>query len=659
MNNGDISNTTLQKLTDNDKLIEYFNLLINDDNFEIKTEEQEISWSNGKKIGTFFSEHHKEIIERFFDDSQKDKIKTFKARAKIIDYMMSIGGKKTKKIEESYDRVLAYLNDYSNIEDIIRCVSVSMSSDGAEKYKSAMVTYMEAYNYDEDTSENYLEVYVNNAGMSFAMSSEKIFKSLIIFSECLKSRKYTYAPRNYSDVVSNNNGDKNLIIGTSKWRKELNKKGAYGAIRSEESLLELIKENIPLPTLDKRVNIKSVKSTSGHDLYSLYQLLDPVSKLIVNSEFYIYDPNNPDNRNKGIGMYAVLTQNLNYQQAGTEDVVQNLEEYSDDFVKSRYADIDLNNVKLDELDFLKRIATALKDYCTYKFPIGKKYDKMDFLSVDMSYLDSTIDVKNENGIYTVARYPYFSKLDKVSKYYLLSNFDKNEIEQLNNYLEKLQKSNFDYIQVEQYLNLTIFFKQFVVEKLKMHLSFEKTVLYNLTRYFNNIKDFDLFNGVSNNLFLSSFFTRENVERLQKEIESKKIFNIEKNTDLSKKVSKERLKNIAGFKKLELCRNYRIECGGPVLLRNAVEINEIMKICRNNGIKCEGPVLLRSASEIKEIMEICRNYGIKPTTSIFRLSPNNLCEKLELCRNYGIKCEELNNKNKFDELDDDNDKLKRR
>lgn len=526
------------KLSEEDKISEYISLLLNDSSFEIKTDEQVKSFSNGKKIGTFFTEHHKEFIDRFFKDERyKSKISTFKARAKIIDYMVSIGGKAIKKVQESYDQVLSYLCNYNNIEDIVRCVSISMSEDAYKKYKSAMEDFMEAYNYD-DNSEFNLETYMNNSGMSFAMSAEKVFKSLIIFNECIRSKKYTYAPSSHADIVANNNGEKNLIIGTTKWRQMLNKKGEYGAIRSEASLLDLIKENTPLPTLDKRVFIEELKSTSGHDLFSLYRLLDPISKLIVNSEFYIYDPNNPDNRDKGVGMYAVLTQPIQYDQAGTSDIAQNLEEYSDDFVKARYADIDLNNVKPDELDFLKRIATALKDYCTYKFPIGKKYDSMDFSKMDTEFLNETVVIETANGSYKISKYPFFGKLDKVSKYYLISNFKQEEIDILNEYLKQLQDNGLDYIQVEQFLNLAIFFKQFVVEKLKMELTFEVIVLNNLSKYFDNIKDFDLFNGASNNLFLNNFFTKENVERLQKEIaiiKEKKLSNTEQFISQIKKV----------------------------------------------------------------------------------------------------------------------------
>lgn len=503
------------KLTEDDKISEYINLLLNDSSFEIKSEDQERCFSNGKKIGMFFSDHHQEIVNRFFGP-QKHKTSEFKARAKIIDYIVSIGGKKIKRIQESYDLVLAYLSDFNNIEDIIRCVSISMSEDAAKKYKSAMADFMEVYNYTEE-SEYYLETYMNNSGMSFAMTSEKIFKALILFNEALKSPKYTYAPSNYSDVVANNNGEKKPIVGTTRWRQLLNKKGKYGSIRSESSLLELIQENIVLPTLDKRASISDLKSSSGHDLYSLYQLLDPVSKLIVNSEFYIYDPNNPDNKDKGIGMYAVLTRPMEYQQAGTSGVKQNLSDYSNDFIKARYADIDLNDVKLDELDFLKRMATALKDYCTYKFPIGKKYDSMDFFAIDGSILAETIAVEGPQGIYKRLKYPFFGNLDKVSKFYLLSNFKTEEIDILNEYLKNLSIKGMDLIQIEQFLNLAIFFKQFVIEKMRMELYFAEVVLNNLLKYFDSIKDFDLFKGTSDNLFLNNFFTKENIERLQKEI----------------------------------------------------------------------------------------------------------------------------------------------
>ncbi len=523
------------KLSIEDRVIEYINLLLKNTSFQVKSDEQEYSFSDGKKISSFFIDHHKEIVNRLFSNSEeKTNTRNFIARAKVIDYMMSIGSKQIKRIEDSFNLVLLYLNDFNNIEDIIRCVSISMSEDGDIKYEKAMTEYMDAYNYN-DSFKYSLETYMNNSGMDFAMSIEKVFKSLIIFRECLKNGKYTYSPSNYQEAVANKNGDNNLIIGTTKWRESLNKKG--GVIRSEASLLELIKENTQLPTLDKRVFIERVKSTAGHDLYSLYQLLDPVSKLIVNSEFYIYDPNNPDNRDKDIGMYAVLTKNIQYHQAGTSDIEQSLDKYSNDFVKARYADIDLDSIKPDELDFLKRLATALNAYSIYKFPISKQYDGLDFTKVNFDYLDSTITVNSKKGQYKILKYPFFCKLDKVSKYYLLLNFNFEEIDLLNDHIKKMQANNYDYIQLEQFINLAIFFKHFVVENLKMQLEFEDIVLNNLLQYFDNIKDFDLFNGASNNLFLNSFFTKENVEKLKNEIETLKQ-NKSKKEDLIKSSTKQ-------------------------------------------------------------------------------------------------------------------------
>ena len=57
----------------------------------------------------------------------------------------------------------------------------------------------------------------------------------------------------------------------------------------------------------------------------------------------------------------------------------------------------------------------------------------------------------------------------------------------------------------------------------MNLEFNSVVFNHLISYYDSIKGFDLFNGVSENIFANSFFTTENIERIQSEIkEAQKI-----------------------------------------------------------------------------------------------------------------------------------------
>lgn len=573
------------KLSFEQKIKEYFDLLIKDNSFVIEAQDNERTFSNGKKIGPFFSENHKEIITRLFvNPKYKGKVEYFKARAKVIDYISSHN---VKKIKESCDIVLEYLKDEQNIEDTLRCVSVSMSNDSNEKFDVAQGLYMKYYQYtDEDEFD--IEDHLNNSGKNFAEASEKFLKAFILFSEGIKNERYTYSPSNIDELNRERlkkDIEKKLIVGSSRWRSKLNKKGEFAVLRSESSILSLIKERINnhelvLPSLDKRLFLEEedLLSTSGHNLYSLYQLLDPISKAIINSEFFVYDKNNPDNKNKQIGMLAILTEDLEYGRAGTQDINKELQDNSNAFVNARYADIDLDNVKPNDLEFLKRFATALQAFCRYKFPLRKKYDKIDFESFNLEKLNEEI-IYGENNQYKKQKYPFFYKLDKVSKYYLLKYFDTNELDIFNKYCETLYQKGLDYLQCEQFVNLAIFFKHYIVNNLKEDLFFEIVVFDNLMKYFNSIKDFDLFNGETNDLFANEFFTEKNIKRLKKEVElttklerkSKKI-SFEERKQLSALIEAQTLLQLSDENQVEKIKKNSIDLKKEKILPINIQID---------------------------------------------------------------------------------------
>ena len=119
----------------------------------------------------------------------------------------------------------------------------------------------------------------------------------------------------------------------------------------------------------------------------------------------------------------------------------------------------------------------------------------------------------------------------MSKHYLCSYFTEEEISTLNDFYTGLTLND---LEKDCFLNLAIFFKYYLVIKRKMNLEFNSVVFNHLISYYDSIKDFDLFNGVSENIFANSFFTPENIKRIQSEIieAQKKQRKFKANHDLS-------------------------------------------------------------------------------------------------------------------------------
>ncbi len=518
------------------KLSEFINILNENDEYYPKRNDQDGPlFSMGKHIGTFFYDYKEQIIDALFNSEKyKGKVSFFKARAKIIEYFKNNVSELNKikpGTRNPIDTVLDYYKSNKGVEDTFISVSINMANDGRLKRDDATshyrhyVKYTDELPYDKDD-------YKNNAAERYASSSEKFLKALIMFDELPQDDKAKYVPKDASDfrTWARNPQDK-LMFGSLSWRKEIDSNSEY-PIKDEKEVLGLVQRNLMLPTLDTRVQLdeSDLLTTSGHNLYSLYAVLDPITKIIVNSEFYIYDTESIDNERKPAGMIAVLKENkLSYDKAGVSKNLNQMKSASDAFVKSRYADINLRSVKPDELEFLRRINTALEATCSYEFPNRKVYDSIDFDSVDEKRIDK----------YNL---PFLKRL---KKYYLLKYFNDEEIERLMKFIgiddNRESQIGYNYIDNRRFINLAIFFKTYIVEKLHMNLPFEMVVLDNLKRYYDGIAELDLFNGVSDSLFLNEFFTKENIERLQQEINELKTMQqkleIENSKDLNKKENK--------------------------------------------------------------------------------------------------------------------------
>ena len=474
---------------------EYIELLLRP-GFEVSMQDQITTFSDGKKVADTFVLLQKEIIDFLFvNDENKSKVCYYVARSKILDFLAKSS---LKKIDSSVSALLKYLKE--NKEETFRMVSMDMAESVKLKAEDAFRHYMEYFNYNSE-SRYSKSTYVNASAKDYAESIEKAIKATIIFNDAKRNEKYYFTPDEKSELDENRrkkDKEKRLIAGSSLWRKTIGDKTS--PITKEVTLLELIKEGLDASDPRFFLTEDDLKVNSGHGLYALYKLLDPVTKAIVNSEFYIYDLESPYNIRKPVGMVAVLNDDIAYDKAGTKEQDEHFNESNDAFTRARYAEMNLENVTEDELDFLKRLGTAMEAYCDFKFPDTKKYDQIKFDYVKINEMEN--------------KYSIFSKLDLVSKHYLCSYFTEEEINALNDFYTVLTLSD---LEKDCFLNLAIFFKYYLVVKKKMNLEFNSVVFNHLIIYYDSIKDFDLFNGVSENIFANSFFTTENIERIQSEI----------------------------------------------------------------------------------------------------------------------------------------------
>ena len=370
---------------------EYIELLFKPD-FVVSEQDQTTTFSDGKKVADTFVLLQKEIIDFLFvNDENKSKVCYYVARSKILDFLAKSS---LKKIDSSVPTLLKYLKE--NKEETFRMVSMDMADSVKYTAGIAFSIYMDYYNYNSD-SRFSKSTYVNKSAKEYAESIEKACKAAILFNDAKRNEKYYFTPDEKSEVDENRkkkDKEKRLIAGSSIWRKAIGDKTS--PITKEITLLELIKEG--LDARDPRISLTEgdLKVNSGHGLYALYKLLDPVTKAIVNSEFYIYDRENPYNIRKPVGMVAVLNDDIAYDQAGTKEQDEHFNESNDAFTRARYAEMNLENVTEEELKFLKRLGTAMEAYCDFKFPYTKEYDHIKFNHKKINEMEN--------------KYPIFSNL---------------------------------------------------------------------------------------------------------------------------------------------------------------------------------------------------------------------------------------------------------
>lgn len=140
-------------------------------------------------------------------------------------------------------------------------------------------------------------------------------------------------------------------------------------------------------------------------------------------------------------------------------------------VNLRYASISGRNISDEELAFLKEFTGSLLSVSEYRFPLRKNYGSFDF------------NVHNFDR-FAEREHPDFMRLDKIQKYYLQSNFSSKELNALKEYIYLLRKNGAQQIDIDIFVSMNIYFKNYVNNVLKIKLNFEEVHFSRIFNYCN-------------------------------------------------------------------------------------------------------------------------------------------------------------------------------
>lgn len=332
------------------------------------------------------------------------------------------------------------------------------------------------------------------AGENFAFATEIALKSGLIYDDFRKN------PRFNSPIKASIEIKEKIIkvpsVGSRDWHDILaGNVSDFKYIQSPKVILNMLAENNPL---DKRVvefeKAKALGASnpffslayngekpSGHSLYAYYQLQNPVARALIDTEFYCYVEEEFQ-----YTIYALLTtDNLIDNSSGQstimpEEVMKKLGKLKDAAVELRYASLSMKNLKPEDLKFLKEFSSSVVSVSEYRFPLPKKYAQIDF----------------DEFPYRDLGFSWFNELDKMSKYYLQKNFNPKEIISLKEFIDKLIISPQD---IRIFLNVCLYFKNIVKEKLQIDLDFQTEQYSRINNFCQAIKSFQAFSSNSKRL----------------------------------------------------------------------------------------------------------------------------------------------------------------
>ena len=174
------------------------------------------------------------------------------------------------------------------------------------------------------------------------------------------------------------------------------------------------------------------RSISGHDIYTYFQLQNPVIKALINYRYLT-----ATDKEEGFSWidYAILNDDLLKEDADgmihlPQQQLEYLKQNKDNFAKDRYpyAHDSSRSTKVDDVNFLKEMSYELETIMDYLFPSKEEFRSLDFYH---SKLES--ELKSDFISYYKPKgsiYKTLVRLDKMSQYHLKNDFSKSEFEAL-------------------------------------------------------------------------------------------------------------------------------------------------------------------------------------------------------------------------------------
>lgn len=384
------------------------------------------------------------------------------------------------------------------IEQKFRESAENMTYDANNKINDANPHHK--LSLDLSREERFRKLEDDNANMYYANAAEMALKSHIIYDDMSKDARFNSLTTKTIVYPKDDRGNTERgnvpAVGSHYWNEslkgEMKSIGGFlspnllNVIGKPESIKKMILYNTPY---DERKNIIADNDNNhnadfktltfdgtkvnGHSLYSYFQLLSSKPKNYSTFEYWADVPGKDK-----YTLYAYLfgekdmIKISNGKSIMTPDFLTSINEVKKFFVEARYEPISTDyTMAPKKSSFIKHFSSVLVDVGNYRFPTN--IDKNQY-----SYED-----------FFAKGFKEFDALDDLSKYYLQSCFNKDEIDELVTFINRCKKVN--PYNINEFINETIFIKKYCLNNdipgdftLKQYIR-----IYNL---YEGLKAFQLF-----------------------------------------------------------------------------------------------------------------------------------------------------------------------
>lgn len=415
--------------------------------------------------------------------------------------------------------------DNSRNEEAFRAIASKATQSSKRRFDDGE---MHLEKSKEENNEIEEQEFLNAAGEEYGFATEIALKSNLIYDDFSKNERFN---QEQTGTIQYEGKDVCCYgIGTPEWRKSLAADDRNLKILNDpKEIKKLIEHNNPndirkiITTSESPINpnFKSLRfdneqgKISGHVLYPYFQLQNDKAKNLINTEYYC----DVEDEEK-YTIYALLTEDiLEKENSGKtimpRDMMENMVALKEPAIALRYSSISGKDIMSDDLSFLRTFSHSVINANEHRFPLPKIYDILDFEKYNYQKF-------NHRG------FRFFDGLDRMQKYYLQSCFTNEEIESMMNYINLLSqtKNNLD---IELFLNNCIYFKDYIVNRMKIKLTFTEKQFARIDRFCDLIKAFQPFDPNSKRLCDNEAFdTKEKIvyykNKIKKKQEEKAIDN---------------------------------------------------------------------------------------------------------------------------------------